>query len=98
MLQAAWLGVAFLVLAPSLGAPDFALGALLAPAAMALLMPQLSLVMNHERNVAQLRASHRKLRHMAELYPEVRVRVLYRRDVFRLLGKYLPEATARLAG
>ena len=41
---------------------------------------------------------NRKLRQMAELYPEVRVRVLYRRDVFRLLGKYLPEATARLAG
>ncbi len=69
VLQAAWLGVAFLVLAPSLGAPDFALGALLAPAAMALLMPQLSLVMNHERNVAQLRASHRKLRHMVEVDP-----------------------------
>src|SRR5664280_788124 len=33
----------------------------------ALLMPQLSLVMNHERNVAQLRASHRKLRHMVEV-------------------------------
>ena len=41
---------------------------------------------------------NRKLRQMAQLYPEVNVRVLYRRDVFSLLGKYLPEATARLAG
>ena len=41
---------------------------------------------------------NRKLRQMAELYPEVSVRVLYRRDVLNLLGKYLPEATARLAG
>jgi hypothetical protein len=35
---------------------------------------------------------------MAELYPEVKVRVLYRRDVFSLLGKYLPEATSQVAG
>ena len=41
---------------------------------------------------------NRKLRLMTELYPEVHVRVLYRRDVLSLLGKYLPEATARLAG
>jgi diguanylate cyclase (GGDEF)-like protein len=68
-LQAGWLGIAFFGLAPGLAAPDFALGALLAPAATALLMPQLSLVMNHERNVAQLRASHRKLRHMVEVDP-----------------------------
>ncbi len=66
-LQAGWLAVAFFVLPPALGAPDYALGALLAPAATALLIPQLSLVMNHERNVAQLRASHRKLRHMVEV-------------------------------
>ena len=41
---------------------------------------------------------NRKLRRMAELYPDVQVRVLYRRDVFGLLGKYVPEATSRLAG
>jgi hypothetical protein len=41
---------------------------------------------------------NRKLRQMAELYPEVKVRVLYRRDVFSLLGKYLPEATSQVAG
>jgi diguanylate cyclase (GGDEF)-like protein len=69
MLQAGWLGLAFFALAPSLGGDDFALGALLATAAAALLVPQISLVMNHERNVAQLRAAHRKLRHMVEVDP-----------------------------
>jgi diguanylate cyclase (GGDEF)-like protein len=68
-LQAARLGLALFYLPPGLDAPDLALGALLASAAVALLMPQLSLVMNHERNVAQLRASHRKLRHMVEVDP-----------------------------
>ncbi len=66
-LQAAWLGLALFYLPPGLGAADLVLGALLAPAGIALLMPQLSLVMNHERSVAQLRASHRKLRHMVEV-------------------------------
>ncbi len=68
-LQAVWLALAFLVFDASLGLADFALAALLAPAATALLVPQLSLVMNHERNVAQLRAAHRKLRHMVEVDP-----------------------------
>jgi diguanylate cyclase (GGDEF)-like protein len=66
-LQAAWLGLAIALLSASLGPGDFALGALLAPAATALLVPQLSLVMNHERNVAQLRASHRRLKYMVEV-------------------------------
>jgi diguanylate cyclase (GGDEF)-like protein len=65
--QAVWLAVVSLVLAPDAAGLDVALCALLVPAATALLMPQLSLVMNHERNVAQLRASHRKLRHMVEV-------------------------------
>jgi diguanylate cyclase len=69
LLQAAWLAAAFFLSMPALGGLDFALGALLAPAATALLIPQLSLVMNHERNVAQLRAAHRKLRHMVEVDP-----------------------------
>ncbi len=69
LLQAAWLAAAFFLPMPALGGLDFALGALLAPAATALLIPQLSLVMNHERNVAQLRAAHRKLRHMVEVDP-----------------------------
>jgi diguanylate cyclase (GGDEF)-like protein len=67
LLQAAWLGLAIAALSTSLAPGDFALGALLAPAATALLVPQLSLVMNHERNVAQLRASHRRLKYMVEV-------------------------------
>jgi len=67
LVQAAWMALAFTALAPALGAADVPLGAVLAQTATALLMPQLSLVMNHERNVAQLRASHRKLRHMVEV-------------------------------
>jgi diguanylate cyclase (GGDEF)-like protein len=67
LLQATWLGLAVTLLSPGLAAADFALGALLAPAATALLVPQLSLVMNHERNVAQLRASHRRLKYMVEV-------------------------------
>ena len=43
-------------------------------------------------------AKNRKLRRMAELYPEVRVKVLYRRDLAGLMGKYLPDTTSRLAG
>ena len=43
-------------------------------------------------------AKNRKLRQMAELYPEVRVRLLYRRDVAALMRKYRPEAPSRLAG
>ncbi|MEP7303489.1 MAG: GGDEF domain-containing protein [Caldimonas sp.] len=69
-LQAVWLGLATSTLAPG---TDLALGALLLPAAMALLLPQLSLVMNHERSVAQLRASHRKLRFMVEVDPLTRL-------------------------
>ncbi len=72
-LQAAWLGLALFYLPPGLGAADLALGALLAPAAVALLMPQLSLVMAHERSVAQLRTSHRKLRLMVEVDPLTRL-------------------------
>jgi diguanylate cyclase (GGDEF)-like protein len=71
--QAAWLGIAVFVAPPELVAADLALGALLATAAVALLMPQLSLVMNHERNVAQLRASHRKLRQLVEVDPLTRL-------------------------
>ncbi|MDQ6628969.1 MAG: GGDEF domain-containing protein [Pseudomonadota bacterium] len=67
LLQVTWIGLALSGFVAVLAAPDFALAALLAPAVTALLMPQLSLVMNHERNMAQLRASHRKLRHMVEV-------------------------------
>ncbi len=72
-LQAAWWGVASFLLAPELAATDLALAAWLAPAVVALLMPQLSQLMVNERNVAQLRASHRKLRHMVEVDPLTRL-------------------------
>ena len=72
-LQLVWLAMTGTVLSGSLAGTDVALGALLAPAAAALLMPQLSLVMNHQRNVAQLRASHRQLRHMVEVDPLTRL-------------------------
>ena len=73
LLQVAWLGLAFFVLPPGSASADPSLGALLAPAAVALLMPQLSLVMNHERSVSQLRTSHRKLRLMVEVDPLTRL-------------------------
>ena len=73
MLQAAWWAIASFLLVPAPTGADLTLGAWLAPAVVALLMPQLALVMTHERNVAQLRASHRKLRHMVEVDPLTRL-------------------------
>jgi diguanylate cyclase (GGDEF)-like protein len=73
MLQAAGWAIASFLMVPELAGADLALGAWLAPAAVALLMPQLALVMSNERNVAQLRASHRKLRHMVEVDPLTRL-------------------------
>jgi diguanylate cyclase (GGDEF)-like protein len=73
MLQAAWWAIASFLLVPEPFGADLALGAWLTPAAVALLMPQLALVMSHERNVAQLRASHRKLRHLVEVDPLTRL-------------------------
>jgi len=73
MLQAAWWAIASFLLAAAPVGADLTLGAWLAPAIAALLVPQLSLVMTHERNVAQLRASHRKLRHMVEVDPLTRL-------------------------
>ena len=72
-LQAAWWAIASFLLSPAPGGADLTLGAWLAPAVVALLVPQLSLVMTHERNVAQLRASHRKLRHLVEVDPLTRL-------------------------
>ena len=73
ILQAAWWSIASFLLAPAPTGADLTFGAWLAPAVIALLMPQLTLVMTHERNVAQLRASHRKLRHMVEVDPLTRL-------------------------
>jgi hypothetical protein len=41
---------------------------------------------------------NRKVRRLAELYPDVRVKVLYRKDVLQLGVKYGLGATTRLAG
>ena len=66
--QAVWLAWAVTLLEEALaGSSTPALGALLALPSLALLMTQLSLVMNHERHVAHLRASQRKLRHLVEV-------------------------------
>lgn len=41
---------------------------------------------------------NRKVRMLAELYPDVRVKVLYRKDVAQLGSKYGLGGTTRLAG
>jgi hypoxanthine phosphoribosyltransferase len=41
---------------------------------------------------------NRKVRRLAELYPEVQVKVLYRKDIARLDLKYGLGAASRLAG
>jgi diguanylate cyclase len=67
LVQATWLAVAIAFLGPVVGAADAALGAMLTMAAVALLMTQLALVMNHERRIAHLVASQRKLRHLVDV-------------------------------
>lgn len=70
--QAAWLGLG--AAWPALAAPALVpMAALLCTFAAALLMPQLSLVMNHERSLASLKASHRKLRHLVDVDPLTRL-------------------------
>ncbi len=67
LVQVAWLAVAIAFLGPVIGATDASLGAMLTTAAIALLMTQLALVMNHERRIAHLLASQRKLRHLVDV-------------------------------
>lgn len=43
-------------------------------------------------------AKNRKLRALARLYPEVRVKMLYRRDLETLASKYRSEIVTTLAG
>ena len=66
LLQTAWFAIASIYRA-DVGAFDFLLAALLAPAVMAVFMSQLWLVMNHERKIGQLRATHRRLRRRMEV-------------------------------
>src|SRR5450432_2300346 len=65
--QAAWLAVVVADLAPMIAATDVSLGGMIATTVIALLMTQLSLVMNHERRIAHLLASQRKLRHLVDV-------------------------------
>jgi diguanylate cyclase (GGDEF)-like protein len=67
IVQLAWLAVVLAYLSPLIAVADAALGALLSTAVIALLMTQLSLVMNHERRIAHLLASQRKLRHLVDV-------------------------------
>jgi diguanylate cyclase (GGDEF)-like protein len=71
--QAVWFTLSTTLLESLAGSAGPALGALLALAAMALLMTQLCLVMNHERHVAHLRVSQRKLRHLVDVDPLTRL-------------------------
>jgi len=41
---------------------------------------------------------NRKVRQLGELYPDVQVKILYRRDIVGLFAKYRLDMTARLAG
>ncbi|MDA8039805.1 MAG: hypothetical protein M0Z69_11740 [Actinomycetota bacterium] len=43
-------------------------------------------------------AKNRKVRRLAELYPDVTVRVLYRKDIAGLVEKYKLGSRSRLAG
>lgn len=67
IVQLAWLALVLAYLNPLIARADAALGAILTTAAIALLMTQLSLVMNHERRIAHLLASQRKLRHLVDV-------------------------------
>ena len=67
IVQLAWLAIVLAYLGPLVAVGDAALGALLSTAVIALLMTQLSLVMNHERRIAHLLASQRKLRHLVDV-------------------------------
>ena len=67
IVQIAWLALDLAYLGPLVAVADATLGALLSTAVIALLMTQLSLVMNHERRIAHLLASQRKLRHLVDV-------------------------------
>jgi hypothetical protein len=41
---------------------------------------------------------NRKVRQLMALYPDVKVKMLYRRDIESLIAKYRLDATSRLAG
>ena len=65
--QGAWLAAVGAYLGPLVSVADGALGAMLATAAIALLMTQLSPVMHLERRIAHLLTSQRKLRNLVDV-------------------------------
>ncbi|MEO7056818.1 MAG: GGDEF domain-containing protein [Caldimonas sp.] len=65
--QGIWLVVAFSAVPFAIAAADVGAAATLATAALALLSTQITLAMNHERQIAHLRASQRKLRHLVDV-------------------------------
>ena len=65
--QAMWLVVAVGVVPFAIAAADVGAAATLATAALALLSTQVTLAMNHERQIAHLRESQRKLRHLVDV-------------------------------
>lgn len=69
LVQAGWLAAALSAypVGIAVAGADVALAATLATAAIALLASQLALAMNHERQIAHLRASQRKLRHLVDV-------------------------------
>lgn len=68
-LQAAWLAFTFAA-APFATPPDIVgAAAMLSTAVIALLTTQLTPAMNHERQIAHLRSSQRKLRHLVDVDP-----------------------------
>src|SRR5580765_1282965 len=67
IVQLAWLAVVLAYLSPLIAVADADLGAMLTTGVLALLMTQLSLVMNHERRIAHLLASQRKLRNLVDV-------------------------------
>ena len=71
--QMAWLAVDVAYLGAVIAPADVAVGSMIATGAVALLMTQLSLVMNHERRIAHLVASQRKLKHLVDVDPLTRL-------------------------
>ncbi|MGZ8259919.1 MAG: diguanylate cyclase domain-containing protein [Caldimonas sp.] len=67
LLQGAWLAIVAAYFSPSEALADGALGAMLATAAIALLMTQLSPIMTLERKISHLLASQRKLRNLVDV-------------------------------
>ena len=68
-LQAAWLAFVFAAVPFAIAPDTIGAAATLATAVIALVTTQLTPAMNHERQIAHLRASQRKLRHLVDVDP-----------------------------